>query len=308
MSSRSYNLAFDNPYNRQIADVLMKYDMSRDTNGEPDLMDYTNSRMTGGSQISHPHMQHIRIREDDMPYTPLPRTRPNMRRRYFEEVQGAGRPPGGVSPYVEPLNPKQLIDHGTFASYPVYNALEMKAVGGSNCICDMVKPVVEKVVGRKVRKGGKKSLGSSVIGDIANIAKDVGTSVMKDLAKEAIKNAFKPGAKPDAKVGGVRSRKKKMTQMKLEPEPEQMFKIAIPDQQHGGMIDNRTDDEKKESGKSLQKSLKKSIKKIVGGKKQVSGTDGRSKRAEIVKKIMNEKGMKMIDASKFVKNNNLYQK
>ena len=40
----------------------------------------------------------------------------------------------------------------------------------------------------------------------------------------------------------------------------------------------------------------------------MSGGDGRSKRAEIVKKVMKEKGMKMIEASKFVKENNLYKK
>jgi len=36
--------------------------------------------------------------------------------------------------------------------------------------------------------------------------------------------------------------------------------------------------------------------------------DGRKRRAELVKKIMKEKGMKMIEASKYVKENNLYSK
>ena len=36
--------------------------------------------------------------------------------------------------------------------------------------------------------------------------------------------------------------------------------------------------------------------------------DGRKKRAEIVKKVMKEKGMKMIEASKYVKEHNLYKK
>lgn len=40
----------------------------------------------------------------------------------------------------------------------------------------------------------------------------------------------------------------------------------------------------------------------------VSGGDGRKARAEIVKKIMKEKGMKMIDASKYVKEHGLYKK
>lgn len=40
----------------------------------------------------------------------------------------------------------------------------------------------------------------------------------------------------------------------------------------------------------------------IGGAK----SDGRKKRAEIVKKVMREKGMKMIEASKYVKQHNLY--
>jgi len=39
-----------------------------------------------------------------------------------------------------------------------------------------------------------------------------------------------------------------------------------------------------------------------------AGVDGRKVRAELVKKIMKEKGMKMIEASKYVKDNNLYKK
>jgi hypothetical protein len=42
----------------------------------------------------------------------------------------------------------------------------------------------------------------------------------------------------------------------------------------------------------------------ANGKK---GAGGRSKRAEIVKKVMREKGMKMIDASKYVKAHGLYK-
>jgi hypothetical protein len=42
------------------------------------------------------------------------------------------------------------------------------------------------------------------------------------------------------------------------------------------------------------------------GKKKATANDGRKKRAEIVKKIMNEKGLSMIEASKYVKTHNLY--
>jgi len=41
-------------------------------------------------------------------------------------------------------------------------------------------------------------------------------------------------------------------------------------------------------------------------KRVVGAGDGRRKRAEVVKKVMREKGMKMIEASKYVKQHNLY--
>jgi hypothetical protein len=48
------------------------------------------------------------------------------------------------------------------------------------------------------------------------------------------------------------------------------------------------------------------MKPVIGGGK--SGGDGRKKRAEIVKRVMKEKKLSMINASKYVKENNLYSK
>ena len=42
------------------------------------------------------------------------------------------------------------------------------------------------------------------------------------------------------------------------------------------------------------------------GMKKMEGGDGRKKRAEIVKRVMKEKGLKMIEASKYVKEHHLY--
>ena len=39
-----------------------------------------------------------------------------------------------------------------------------------------------------------------------------------------------------------------------------------------------------------------------------AGVDGRKVRAEMVKKIMKEKGLNMVGASKYIKDNNLYKK
>jgi hypothetical protein len=68
---------------------------------------------------------------------------------------------------------------------------------------------------------------------------------------------------------------------------------------------------KKNEDKVVEKS---EMQSMIGGKKGkgqsggagMSGGDGRKKRAEIVKKVMKEKGLKMIEASKYVKQHNLY--
>jgi hypothetical protein len=47
----------------------------------------------------------------------------------------------------------------------------------------------------------------------------------------------------------------------------------------------------------------------TGGRRRrapAGANDGRRKRAEVVKKVMREKGLSMIDASKYVKAHNLY--
>ena len=45
---------------------------------------------------------------------------------------------------------------------------------------------------------------------------------------------------------------------------------------------------------------------VEGGRIKRGKSDGRAKRAEIVKRIMREKGLKMTDASSYVKKHNLY--
>lgn len=289
MSSRSYNLAFDNPYNRKIIEVLRKYEMNSDTNGEPDLLHYTNSRLQGGSmepmEFKHPHLPHMS--KGDMPYTPLPRPL----KRYADVSYGAGRPPGMISPYVESVDSKSLVDAGTSATYPIYNALELKAVGGCSCGCP-----VAKIVGVSGgSKRGRKSVGKAVLKEVVPIAKDIGVMAVKELAKEAIKSAFKPN-----KSGGGK-RKKMKTQMEPEPSPE--MSIAIIDE--GSGVNQRVARQvfSGKVGKALKTSKKN---EDVGSGVPVGAGKGKGKRAEIVKRIMKEKGMKMIEASKYVKEHGLY--
>ncbi|AIF72182.1 MAG: hypothetical protein QLV_16 [Qinghai Lake virophage] len=67
----------------------------------------------------------------------------------------------------------------------------------------------------------------------------------------------------------------------------------------------------KQVGRSAKKSLKESINKNAKDAVQATGgakkPDGRKRRAELVKKIMKEKGLKMVEASKYVKEHGLYK-
>ena len=59
----------------------------------------------------------------------------------------------------------------------------------------------------------------------------------------------------------------------------------------------------------VRKTARRAYEGVEGGKKRraaPSANDGRRKRADIVKKVMVEKGLKMIEASKYVKAHNLY--
>jgi hypothetical protein len=50
--------------------------------------------------------------------------------------------------------------------------------------------------------------------------------------------------------------------------------------------------------------------RVIGGRRKrapAGANDGRRKRAEVVKQVMAEKGMKMIEASKYVKEHGLYK-
>lgn len=61
----------------------------------------------------------------------------------------------------------------------------------------------------------------------------------------------------------------------------------------------------KEVGRAAKKSVKKSVNTAAKDVVKATG-GGRAKRAEIVKKVMKDKGMKMIEASKYVKEHGLY--
>lgn len=58
MASQFYGIAYDTPYNREIADELTALNMARDTNGEPDNFVYVGGSAFVRHPIYHPHLVH----------------------------------------------------------------------------------------------------------------------------------------------------------------------------------------------------------------------------------------------------------
>lgn len=75
-------------------------------------------------------------------------------------VSGGYRPPGMVSPFIHPTEPSQMVSPGTMASYPAYNAVEMRSMNGGFFIPAMM--AVGRVAGP--------AIASAVVSHLANKA------------------------------------------------------------------------------------------------------------------------------------------
>lgn len=273
MASRNYGMAYDTPYNRELLDTLRKYVMLMNT-GEPDhFVGGRSSGLVGGSfigangKVTHPHM----LQMSDL-----------------GSMSGGGRPPGGqyVSPHGQ-IN--RMINSGTMATYPQFNAVEIKRVNN------------------RTLKGGTFNLGKTLksVGKVAKsvgkVALPVATKVAGDVAEKAVSSYLAGDGVAD--VGIIkrgRGRPRKVVE--------------------GGSFLSSALKTVKKVGTSAGKPFEKSVginpfsagydlgHDVIAPALMGKGVDGRKVRAEIVKKIMKEKGLKMTDASKYVKENGLYKK
>ena len=161
---------------------------------------------------------------------------------------------------------------------------------------------------------GAKSVGKAVISN--PIVQEVGKDLLKqglNMGKDALVNYAK-GAGRRRKKGGATSGGASLESMVEMVRPMEMAvsrgkgkkggKFSLGDLVKGvGKVGKSvlSNPIVKEVGKEL---LKEGIKSGVSA--LTSGAGGRAKRAEIVKRVMREKGLKMIEASKYVKAHGLY--
>ena len=387
MASRNYAMAFDTPYNERLLATLRKYDMKRDTNGEPnDMHQMSGDPMTGGAFLEsdgalsrktirhHPHLSHPltgpMVRE--MGGSILDRKFSindvkNTGRELFGlgVMSGGLRPPGMVSPFVQSVSPSHMVAPGTMAAYPVYNATEMRAMDGgfffpaamalgriagpalaSAVVGALANKGMEKVLGSgsaacpsceaaqcDCSGGAKKKRGRKKGGSILdrkfsiNEAKNAGRELLglgildekfsiNDIGRTG-KQLFGMGAKKRGRPKGSKNMKggvsfKDVTGKvgSLLGEVADVAKPVIKDT----LISVGKDALSSYlSGKSGSKAPVKRGKGVLSGGLAGVGVmkggamDGRKRRAEVVKKVMKEHGMKMTDASKYVKQHGLYK-
>lgn len=195
---------------------------------------------------------------------------PNSILEQMDERQPLQRPRGMVSPYIQP--PAKYILSGNRSNYPQYNSIELNALEN-----------------RKVK-------GSGFLGALASQGIKSGAKYGVQAAKLGLQGA-KQGAKIAVMVAKNPAVQAVVSEIAKDPEVQKAVVGQITSLIKGKAAENVVEDTKDEplEGGKIKKS------KTPRGK-----TDGRAKRAEIVKKVMKEHNLKMIEASSYVKANNLY--
>lgn len=196
---------------------------------------------------------------------------------------------------------------GQIASIPPaenLNEYPQKFVQGSN------SPKLERPVGGAKKKGkGLKELTDDLkkfdlnrVKDYVGLAKPKKGRGLKELTDDLKKfdmNRIKDYvglAKPPKEMKKVVGQL--LNEVQMSRLPKKNLEKVVEKSQMQGVVGGR-----KPTGKGRSGGAKGMSACGVSG-----GADGRKARAEIVKKVMAEKGLKMIEASKYVKEHNLYKK
>jgi hypothetical protein len=329
MADKTYDLLIDTAENRKIAETLRRYNNIKDTNGQPNYLwkvPHISGQppLKGGSCCSECKMTGGAM--------------PNSVLLQMDERQTLQRPRGMVSPYTQP--PAKYIISGNRPLYPQFNSVELdalnnrKAGGGWGAVegykPDNTKMTPEEFEAYVKRTGIKIALPprrGRVLDKLARIPKldvmprpDVmpNTEIVLEgggpwgaLAKAGAKTGAKyavkgaklavAGAKQGAKIAVMVANnpvvREVVGEIAKDKDVQQAVIGQITTMIKGKAAENVVEDAKDEELEGGR---------IKKGKSPRGKTDGRAKRAEIVKKVMKEHNLKMIEASKYVKANNLY--
>ena len=307
MANRYYGVIPNNPENKKILDITMALDARRNVTGEPTYL-WKVPALTGSNRI-----------KEGKSYTPL--TGGGF--MDMDAQEPLQRPRGMVSPFIQP--PAQYILSGTSASYPYYNADELKVVN-SRKVGGAYNSETKREMARTPRRDPfaiteeDKERAKKIFDWIKN-EKDLdkrgkapkpsleleGAGPLGAFASSSLKTGAKYGAKYGAqavKTGIAVGKKGAEVAIMVAKNPAVQAVVAE--------IANDKDVQKAVVAQITNLVKGKAAENVVedapveGGRMKRGKSDGRAKRAEIVKKVMREKGLKMIEASKYVKANNLY--
>ena len=314
MADRTYDLLIDTPENRKIAETLRRYNNVKDTNGQPTYLwkppfiSGQRNSLKGGSCCSECKMTGGAM--------------PNSVLMQMDERQPLQRPRGMVSPYTQP--PAKYILSGNTAPYPQFNSVELDAlesrkvgkgwgaVEGYNPDNTKMTPEEYQAYLKRPRamyvRSNKPVIGRPDIvlegggpwGAMLSSGLKTGAKYGAKYGAQAVKTGI-AGAKEGAKIAVMVAKNPAVqavvTEIAKDPDVQKAVVGQITTLIKGKAAENVVEDAPApalEGGK-----IKKS--KTPKGK-----SDGRAKRAEIVKQVMKEHGLKMIEASKYVKAHNLY--
>ena len=258
-------------------------------------------------------------------------------------MSGGSRPAGLVSPFDRPHF--TMVQGANASSYPVYNAVELNAInGGSHCMCGgrfnfgklvsgigkVAIPIASKVGERALEKAimgsGVESSGVGMVkkprgrprkmdveGGKFNFGKALG-KIAKGVGKVALPIAERVGTKlaekalTEAVMGaGVKKARGRPRKMDVEGGKFNLIKsIKAVGNKVGKPFEEISGVNPFNFGYDLGHDVISPAIDKARGVKRGGAIDGRKKRAEIVKKVMKEQGLKMTDASKYVKAHGLY--
>jgi len=305
MADRTYDLLIDTPENRKIAETLRRYNNIKDTNGQPNYL-WKVPHISGQPSLKGGCMCGQEMKGGAMPNSVL---------LQMDERQTLQRPRGMVSPYTLP--PAKYILSGNRPLYPQFNSVELDAlnnrkVGSGWGAVEGYNPDGTKMTKEQRQAYFKQYIKMPIPEPVLD-----GAGVFSSALMQGAKAGAKTGAKyavQGAKLGlkGAKEGAKIAVMVASNPIVQDVVKEIASDKDvqkavigqittmiKGKAAENVVEDAKDEELEGGR--IKKGKGKSPRGK-----TDGRAKRAEIVKKVMKEKGLKMIEASKYVKANNLY--
>ena len=327
MADRTYDLLIDTPENRKIAETLRRYNNIKDTNGQPTYL-WKVPHISGQPPLKGGCMCGHEMKGGAMPNSVL---------LQMDERETLQRPRGMVSPYTQP--PAKYIISGNRPLYPQFNSVELDAlesrkfgsgwgaVEGYNpdntkMTKEQYEAYLKRPRPRPMYVGSDKPVlrrpdvmprpvmpNPEIVLDGAGVFSSALMQGAKAGAKTGAKYAVKgaklavAGAKEGAKIAVMVANnpvvREVVGEIAKDKDVQQAVIGQITSMIKGKAAENVVEDAKDEELEGGR--IKKGKSPRSKGK-----TDGRAKRAEIVKQVMKEKGLKMIEASKYVKAHNLY--